>query len=123
MSGLPSQHSTLTVAQESLRMGEKTGDRTFKILGIVMMGATALGTLFHAARMLFKDMRDDRRQARGNSHPAQPPDIPDTSSYASHDDDRPRGKWTHRPELADRDPRDSHAQAAHRPQHNHASQR
>jgi hypothetical protein len=120
MSGMPSQHSTLTVAQESLKMGKEMGDRTLKIVGLTMMIGTAVATMLHAAHAIYRDLfrkpkeRDhDYEQRPSHSPPARP----------EHDEDsRPERKWTNRSELADRTPHGDHAQAAHRHRHDHGSQ-
>ncbi len=71
MSGLPPTQSTLSLARETISLGEKSGDRSFKLLGLLLMGATAIGTLFHTTRMLLKDLRADRHQTKTTPRPVE----------------------------------------------------
>src|SRR5947209_12402497 len=109
MSGMPPQHNTLTVAQESIKMGKETGDRTFKIMGMIMLAATGIGTLLHAAHMLWRDWRDERRHGRETNRSQPPPEVPGYPAVAEGDEPGPQRRWAHRPELASRTPPEDHA--------------
>jgi hypothetical protein len=116
MTGMP-QPNPLHVAKESLTMAEKSGDRGLKLFGYVMLGITGLGTFLHSVRTLYRDWREDHRRQRSAPRPVEPPEIPEYPRLATHDDDRPRGKWTQRAELADREPTGEHAHAVRRQSH------
>ena len=99
-------------------MGEKTGDRTFKIFSMFLMGIAAVGAAGHALRTLWKDWRDDHRQAR--SHSVQPP--PPRAEFRDHDYDSDNAynnepaarNWTRREERPGHEPVTSYADAARR---------
>ena len=118
MSGLPHQPSTYSVARESLQIGERTGDRTFKIIGLVMMAATGLGTLLHSIRTFMRDIRDDRRRTSADHHATEPIENPDFAAHRSsrglpdRDDDADL-TWGRKAARSGRAPHQSHAQAVH----------
>ena len=89
MNGLPNNAPLTTIAKESLAMSKESGDKTFKIVAMVMMAASGLATLLHAGHVIFRDMKGKREQAPA-SRPAVPkrPEPEDEPHGESDDPDR-----------------------------------
>ena len=128
MTGLPPYNNPLDIAKTSMDMGKKSpDDRAFKIMALVMMGLAGFGATLHAVHMLWKDTLGSRREGGrenggGDRRPpasASPPEYADTSTEEASSNGK---KWSQRPELAERQPRGDHAEAAHYPSHGHARQ-
>ena len=62
MNGLP-PNNPLTIAKESMQMGKESGDRTFRLVALVMMAATGLGVLLQAGQTILRDCFSGRRDA------------------------------------------------------------
>ena len=76
---VPPPNSPLSIAKESMTMGKESGEKTFKLLALVMMASAGLTTLLHAAHMVWRDMVDtrrDREYGRRGGRPQQP-DFPE----------------------------------------------
>ena len=72
---VPPPNSPLSIAKESMTMGKESGEKTFKLLALVMMASAGLTTLLHAAHMVWRDMADtrrDREYGRRDRRPQQP---------------------------------------------------
>ena len=50
-------------------MGKESGDRNFKLIALAVMAATGIATLLHAAHVVWRDLRDERRQGRRYDRP------------------------------------------------------
>jgi hypothetical protein len=72
---IPHTANPLTVAQESMKMGKESGDRNFKLIALAVMAATGIATLLHAAHVVWRDLREERRQGRRYDRPQFRPDI------------------------------------------------
>ena len=123
MNGSPHPPNPLDIAKQSWDMGKQSReDKAFKWMALAMMGLAGFGATLHAVHMLWKDTRDNRRERdRDDRHP--PASTSPPADAATDEEERQPGKkWSHRPELAERQPQGDHAQVAHRPQHSHARQ-
>jgi hypothetical protein len=122
MSGSPQPNNPLDIAQKSWDMRKQSpDDKAFKWMALAMMGLAGFCATLHAVHMLVKDTRDgrrerDREKERSDRRPpasASPPADADTYEEPSRDGK----KWSHRPELVERQPQGDHAQAAHSRSH------
>jgi hypothetical protein len=122
MTGSPPHTNPLDIAKQSFDMGKQSrDDKAFKLMALVMMGLAGLGATLHAVHLFWKDTLDSRREAqrekeRDDRRPpasTSPPANIDTYEEASSSGT----KWSQRPELAERQPHDDHAQAAHSRSH------
>ena len=120
----PPPNNPLSIARESMHMGKESGDRTFKLVALVMMASAGMATLLHAAHMVWRDLRDDVGHKRGSDHPLRAAAAPrhDADSFEQITSDRADGserKWTQRAEQTGRPPRSEHAHAEHHRQQSH----
>lgn len=123
-----SQHAqyTLDAAKETLGIAEKSGDRSIKILGLLMLGMTGLATMLHAGHAIYRDLFASKgRKGEGASHPATPsarPESPaiDEMLYQGADAER---SWVQKARLSDRPPAGEHARTAYRGRPGHPHQR
>ena len=46
-------NSTMEVAKETLAMSEKSGDRSMKIMGMILLAMTGLATMLHAGHAIY----------------------------------------------------------------------
>jgi hypothetical protein len=103
-------NNPLSIAKESMQMSKESGDRTFKIVALVMMAATGLTALLQAGHMLWRDLRNERRHARGNGRCYPPEDLlehvaSDRAEIPSRQEDSaPERRWSGKAELARRTP-------------------
>jgi phytoene/squalene synthetase len=103
-------NSPLTIAKESMQMSKESGDRTFRIVALVMMAATGVATLLQAGHILWRDLRDERGHRRGNGRTYSPEDLPEhvASNRAKvssrHEESAPERTWSGKPGLARRTP-------------------
>jgi hypothetical protein len=125
------QPNTVNVANESLRMAEKTGDKKFNIIAIGLMAITGVATMLHALHSIVRDLRDDRRRdlptpngfgkaGRIPPHPSRLPDEDDEPVRTRPAHDRQGDAdltWGQRAERSGREPNASHADAVHRNPH------
>ncbi len=119
MNPLP-QHAnnTLDVAKQTLAISEKSGDRTLRIFGYIMLAVTGLGTLIHASHAIYRDLFSKKAQGEhGQSHrgPERTPrhnddDEPQAASNANGQ----QGSWVRKARLTERQPAGDHARAAYR---------
>ena len=104
-------NNPLTIAKESMQMGKESGDKTFRLVALVMMAATGLGVLLQAGHTIWRDMcgsRRDREYGRRETRP-QPDlsehDAPASEDMASrHEAPGTEGRWTGKTEQARRTP-------------------
>ena len=75
MSSMPTENSPLSVAKESMAMSRESGDRTFKIMALIMMGGTGIAALLHAMHLVYRDMCP-KREAREYGNTPPPPAGP-----------------------------------------------
>ena len=60
MNGMPPHNGPMAIAKESIAMSKETGDRTFKVMALVLMAASGLATLLHAGHAIFRDLTAGR---------------------------------------------------------------
>lgn len=127
MNPLP-QHAnyTLDAAKETLGIAEKSGDRSIKILGLLMLGMTGLATMLHAGHAIYRDLFAGKgRKGEGPSHPSTPKshqeslDIDETP----HQGAEAERSWVRRAGLGERVPAGEHARPVHRDRQSHAHER
>ena len=114
------QPNTMNVAQESIRMAEKTGDRKFNLIAIGLMAITGVATLFHALHSIAKDFRDDRRRNPIPPHPSRLLDEDDEPIRSRSVRDRQSDAdltWRQRAERPGREAKSGHADSVHRNHH------
>jgi hypothetical protein len=113
------QPNPLIMAQESIRLGEKTDNRLLRMLGTGTLVATSLltfaVTLFHSVRSLARDWRHDHSRDRRAPARADVRDI-DYDSDGTYSNEA-NTNWARREERSGREPKASHADAVHRNQH------
>lgn len=113
----PHNANPLAVAQESMKMGKESGDRNFRFIALAMMVATGLATLLHAGHVVWRDMREDRRNSREDRHRlADPPhkeDAAEEPDLRGHDG----RSWVDKARLTERVPAGQQEQAAYRGGH------
>ena len=128
MNGMP-PNNPLTIAKESMQMSKDSGDRTFRLVALVMMAATGLGVLAQAAHMLWRDMRDERRYRRANARWCPPEDVPDREAPnraelpSRQEEPAPERRWTGRTESARRTPEGEEQWTAYSGHKGHMRQR
>jgi hypothetical protein len=100
----PHNPNPLTVAQESMKMGKESGDRYFKFIALAMMAATGLATLLHGVHVVWRDMREDRRNARDDRRHPPRVDAPHAEHGTEEPDPRSHDErsWVHKARLTER---------------------
>ena len=103
MNGSP-HNGPMAIAKESLAMSKQTGEKTFQIMAMVMMGVSGLATLWHAGHVIYRDMnagrgRDHRRDDGPPVRPASPSkeEPPEHEAGTDH-----QGSWVHKARVAER---------------------
>lgn len=104
MNGMPPHNGPMAIAKESIAMSKETGDRTFKVMALVLMAASGLATLLHAGHAIFRDLTAGRGR-RGPVHEEGPPerparphvDMPEHDAGPGH-----RASWVHKARVAER---------------------
>jgi hypothetical protein len=97
---MPPHNALLTIARDSMEMSQRTGDRRFTIMAMVMMAVAGIGTIMHTGYMLYRDMagrRDDRGRGRDNGEGSGRSEHEDTATRERHERERdgePDRKWT-----------------------------
>ena len=132
MRTMPPSSNTIEVARESLRMDKDTGERTFRIMAMIMMGVTALGTALHAGHTFWRDCfggRERREHRRGEGRSYGPPEEPEYNHSARDETpsqrdepDRERS-WSRREERRGRSPEGEEGWTEHRRQTGHGRER
>jgi hypothetical protein len=104
-------HNPLTIAKESMQMGKESGDRTFRLVALVMMAATGLGVLLQAGHMVWRDCFGSRRERECGRRDARPqPDLSERDAPATedmpsrHEAPGTERRWTGKTEQARRTP-------------------
>ena len=103
MNGLPPHNGPMAIAKESLAMSKQTGEKTFQIMAMVMMGVSGLETLWHAGHVIYRDMtagrRSQERDATQANRQASPPreEPPEHADGIEH-----RASWVHKARVAER---------------------
>jgi hypothetical protein len=97
-------------------------DGALKIFTYGMLAVSGLAAVGHLVLSFVREIRRaEHENARGDRHsPALT--SPPAEAATDEEERQPGKKWSHRPELADRQPQDDHAQAAHSRSHSHARQ-
>src|SRR5271157_3759521 len=130
MNGLPPQNNPVSIARESMTMGKESGDRTFKLLALVMMASAGVATLLNAAHIIWRDTFGSRRcreQGRRDAWP--PPDSPEHESPAREEtrsrpeEPYPERRWSGKAGLARRAPEAGQQWADYSGQQEHNRQR
>lgn len=103
MNGLPPHNAPMALAKESIAMSKQTGEKTFQIMAMVMMGVSGLATLWHAGHVIYRDMTSGRRTQERDAtqaiRPASPPreETPEHAAGSDHQD-----SWVHKARVAER---------------------
>jgi hypothetical protein len=119
-------NATLDVAKETLAISEKSGDRSIKFIGLLMLGMTGLATMLHAGHAIYRDLfaaKGKKDQGQGNpSSPKSSPESPviEEPPYGHHDAD-PERSWVRKARLTERTAAGEQARPAYR--HGHAHRR
>lgn len=100
MNGSPSNAPLTSIAKESLAMSKETGERTFKIVAMVMMAASGLATLLHAGRVIIRDMNSGESRPSGGHSPPRPLPIADARDEDVLAD--PERSWVEKARVGDR---------------------
>ncbi len=129
---VPPPSSPLSIAKESMTMGKESGEKTFKLLALVMMASAGLTTLLHAAHMVWRDMVDtrrDREYGRRDGRPQPPPDLPEYESPTRevipfrHEPTGTERRWTGKANQTRRTPEGEQQWTAYSDQQGHIRQR
>ena len=103
MNGLPPHNGPMAIAKESIAMSKETGDRTFKVMAMVMMAAGGLATLLHAGHVLFRDMTAGRgRLHRRDDRPAGRPARLFPEEPIGQVEIEPGASWVQKARVAER---------------------
>ncbi len=120
----------MEVAKETLAMSEKSGDRSMKIMGMILLAMTGLATMLHAGHAIYRDLfaaRGKKVQKGDDSPPpnAAHPFFGRTAEEGAGESGAPgtEGSWVRRAGLTDRAVGGEHARPAYRDRHGHAHQR
>jgi len=129
MNGVPPQNNPLSIAKESMTMGKESGDKTFKLLALVMIASAGMATLFHAVHMVWRDMRGGGERSRGNgrtSHAQAMPQYADSGSGEMQPPEAETGaerNWVRTAGRSERASEGGHAREAQRERHDYDRQR
>lgn len=119
MSSMPTQNNPLSVAKESMAMSRESGDRTFRVMALIMMAGTGIAALLHAMHLIYRDMCP-KREAREYGNPPPPPGYRADGEEPS--DRGPQASWVHKARLSDRPAEGEKLWAERRSQQTHARQ-
>jgi hypothetical protein len=100
MNGLPSNAPLTNIAKESLAMSKETGERTFRIVAMVMMAASGLATLLHAGRVIIRDMNSGKPRPSGVHPPPSP--LPAADDRDEEIPAGPERSWVEKARVGDR---------------------
>jgi hypothetical protein len=120
-----SSPSPLDIARHTADMGKKNpGDRWLNAMTLGLLLSSGLVAVGGMVLKFWREIRGKERDnaARSDRHTPASASPPHADADTYEETSRDGKKWSHRPELAARQPQDDHAQAAHRPQHSHARQ-
>ena len=103
MNGLPPHNAPMALAKESLAMSKETGEKTFQIMAMVMMGVSGLATLWHAGHVIYRDMTAGRRSHERDAGPPDRPAGPPREEPSEHAAGSGHtGSWVHKARVAER---------------------
>jgi hypothetical protein len=113
-----SSPSPIDIARHAADIDKKTPrDGALKLLTVGMLIVSGVAAVGHLVLSFVREFRrTEHENGRSDRRPppsASPPADADTYEEPSRDGK----KWSQRPELADRQPHDDHAQAAHSRSH------
>jgi hypothetical protein len=123
-------NNTMEVAKETLAMSEKSGDRSMKIMGMVLLAMTGLATMLHAGHAIYRDLfagSGNKVQKGGEPAPSKAAHQFLGRSAEEGAGERSaagtEGSWVRKARLTERTPTGEHARPAYRDRHGHAHQR
>ena len=103
MNGLPPHNAPMALAKESIAMSKQTGEKTFQIMAMVMMGVSGLATLWHAGHVIYRDMTSGRRNQERDAIQANRQASPPREEPPEHSTGTDRqGSWVHKARVAER---------------------
>jgi hypothetical protein len=114
----------MEAAKETLGLAEKSGDRSIKIMGLIMLGMTGLATMLHAGHAIYRDLFAGKaRKDQGPSYPATPKARPESPAIDEAPHQGAEQSWVRKARLTEREPAGEQARPAYRDRHGHAHQR
>ncbi len=119
----------MEVAKETLAMSEKSGDRSMKIMGMILLAMTGLATMLHAGHAIYRDLFAARgKKVQKDNDP--PPNaarqfLGRTAEEGAGESGASgtEGSWVRKARLTERTAAGEHARPAYRDRHGHAHQR
>jgi hypothetical protein len=105
----------MEAAKETLGMAEKSGDRSIRIMGMLMLGLASLATVLHAGHAIYRDLFAGKgRKDQGPSHPATPRARPESPAIDETPHQGDGQSWVRKARLSGRSPADGQARPAYR---------
>jgi hypothetical protein len=119
----PRTHSdTFNVAQDTLVLSEKSGDRTLKLFGLALLAVSGLATVLHAGHAIYRDIfgaKAKGQRGRGEGSSPARPEQGATATGEAEPNDHDQRSWVHKARLTDR-PEGEKRWAEHRGGHGRA---
>ena len=120
----------MEVAKETLAMSEKSGDRSMKIMGMILLGMTGLATVLHAGHAIYRDLFAAKGKNVQKDNDPSPPNVAHqffgrTAEEGEGERCAPgaEGSWVRKARLTDRAPAGEQARPSYRDRHGHAHHR
>lgn len=120
----------MEVARETLAMSEKSGDRSMKIMGMILLAMTGLATVLHAGHAIYRDLFAARGKKVQKVDDPPPPNAAHQFFGRTAEEGAgeggatgTEGSWVRRARLTDRAVGGEYARPAYRDRHGHAHQR
>jgi hypothetical protein len=124
----PHASSTLDVAKETLAISEKSGDRSIKILGLMMLAMTGLATMMHAGHAIYRDLFAAKGKGDHGRGDPSPPKAPSQSTAieetpSRRQDTAAEASWVRKARLTERASAGEHSRPERHDRHGLAQRR